>query len=80
MNIRLKVKEVALQRGFNQSSLSRTANVDFKTVKRLFQNPARDVSLSTIIKIAWALNVTIDDLLEVSGEPHSRPDTFHEEA
>jgi DNA-binding Xre family transcriptional regulator len=75
MEIRLKVKEVATQKGFNQSSLSRAANVDFKTVKRIFQDPTRDVSLSTVVKIAWALNASLDDLLEVSGEPHSRPDT-----
>jgi DNA-binding Xre family transcriptional regulator len=75
MEIRLKVKEVATQKGFNQSSLSRAANVDFKTVKRIFQDPTRDVSLSTVVKIAWALNASLDELLEVSGEPHSRPDT-----
>jgi DNA-binding Xre family transcriptional regulator len=73
MEIRLKVKEVATQRGFNQSSLSRAANVDFKTVKRIFRDPTRDVSVSTVVKIAWALNVSLSDLLEVSGEPHSRP-------
>ncbi len=73
MEIRLKVKEVATRKGFNQSSLSRAANVDFKTVKRIFQDPTRDVSVSTVVKIAWALNVPLADLLEVSGEPHSRP-------
>ena len=75
MEIRLKVKEVATQKGFNQSSLSRAANVDFKTVKRIFQDPTRDVSLSTVVKIAWALNVSFDELVEVTGEPHTRPDT-----
>jgi DNA-binding Xre family transcriptional regulator len=79
MEIRLKVKEVATQKGFNQSSLSRAANVDFKTVKRIFQDPMRDVSLSTVVKIAWALNVSFDELLEVHGEPHSRPDTSNPE-
>jgi len=74
MEIRLKIKEIALQKGFNQSSLSRAANVDFKTVKRIFQDPTRDVSLSTVIKIAWALDIPMNDLVEVTGEPHSRPD------
>lgn len=80
MEIRLKVKEVATQQGFNQSSLSRAANVDFKTVKRIFQDPTRDVSLSTAVKIAWALNVPLSELLEVSGEPHSRPNTSDAES
>ncbi len=73
MEIRLKVKEIAQRRGFNQSSLARAANVDFKTVKRIYQDPTRDVSLSTVVKIAWVLNVSVNDLLEVSGEPHPRP-------
>ena len=73
MEIRLNVKEIALLRGLNQSSLARAANVDFKTVKRIFQDPTRDVNISTAVKIAWALNVPLTYLLEVSGEPHSRP-------
>jgi DNA-binding Xre family transcriptional regulator len=73
MDIRLKVKEIATRKGFNQSTLARTANLDFKTVKRIFQNPNRDVNVSTVVKLAWALDVTLADLLEVSGEPHSRP-------
>jgi len=74
MEIRLKVKEIATDKGFNQSSLSRAANVDFKTVKRIFQDPSRDISLSTIVKIAWALNVSLNELIDVSGEPHIRPE------
>ncbi|GER88639.1 hypothetical protein KDW_28010 [Dictyobacter vulcani] len=80
MEIQLKVKEIATQKGFNQSSLSRAANVDFKTVKRIFQDPTRDVSLSTVVKIAWALNVPLNELMDVHGEPHSRPDASHPEA
>ncbi|WP_236600502.1 helix-turn-helix transcriptional regulator [Ktedonobacter sp. SOSP1-85] len=66
------MKEIAMQKGFNQSSLSRSANVDFKTVKRIFQDPTRDVSLSTAVKIAWALDVPLTDILEIHGEPHDR--------
>jgi DNA-binding Xre family transcriptional regulator len=72
MKVRLKVKEIALERGFNQSTLSRVANVDFKTIQRLFRDPYRDVTISTIVKIAWALNVSLNDLIEVSGLPASR--------
>jgi DNA-binding Xre family transcriptional regulator len=72
MKIRLKVKELALERGFNQSTLSRAANVDFKTVQRLFRDPYRDVSISTLIKIAWALDVPLSDLVEVTGLPAVR--------
>ena len=72
MRVRLKVKELAIERGFNQSTLSRAANVDFKTIQRLFRDPYRDVSISTVVKIAWALDVQLADLLEVSGLPATR--------
>ncbi len=72
MKVRVKVKEIALEKGFNQSTLSRAANVDFKTIQRLFRDPYRDISLSTIVKIAWALDMPLTDLIEVSGLPATR--------
>src|SRR4051794_11728335 len=45
-NLHMKVKEIAEQKGFNQSTLSRRADVDFKTVQRLFRDPNRDISVS----------------------------------
>lgn len=62
--VRLKVKELAEERGFNQSSLSRAAGVSFLTIKRIYQQPDRDVSLRTLEKIAKALGVRVADLLE----------------
>jgi DNA-binding Xre family transcriptional regulator len=64
MQLRLKVKEIAEARGYNQSSLARKADVDFKTVKRLFRDPYRDVVISTLYKISRVLNVSLDDLIE----------------
>jgi len=72
MKVRLKVKELALERNFNQSTLSRAANVDYKVIQRLFRDPYRDVTITTVAKIAWALNIPLSDLVEVSGEPHDR--------
>jgi len=62
--LRLKVKEIAEAQGYNQSSLARKADIDFKTVKRLFRNPYRDVVISTLYKISRVLHVTMDDLIE----------------
>jgi DNA-binding Xre family transcriptional regulator len=69
IRVRLKVKEVAEAKGFNQSSLSRYAMVDFKTVKRLFRDPYRDIAISTLVKIARALKVNISELIEVENIP-----------
>ena len=72
MKVRLKVKELASERGLSQGILSRKGNVDLKTIQRLYRDPYRDVSISTAVKIAWALEVPLTDLIEVSGEPHDR--------
>jgi len=72
MKIRLKIKEIAEAKGFNQSSLSRLANVDFKTVKRIFRDPYRDIAVSTLVKLARALKVDLSVLVVV--EPDEQVD------
>lgn len=62
--IRLRVKEIAEEKGFNQSSLSRTADVSFMTVKRIFRDPYKEVTTTTLEKIARALHVKVADLIE----------------
>jgi transcriptional regulator with XRE-family HTH domain len=64
MKLRLKVKEIAESKGFNQSTLARKADLDFTTVKRLYRFPYRDVVVSTLYKVALALDVKIDELIE----------------
>ncbi len=64
MKLRLKVREAAESHGFNQSTLARKADIDFTTVKRLFRDPYRDVAISTLYRIALALNVKVDELIE----------------
>ena len=54
MKLRLKVREIAESQGFNQSTLARKADVDFNTVKRVFRNPYRDVSISTLYRLSKA--------------------------
>ncbi|HEU0000617.1 MAG TPA: helix-turn-helix transcriptional regulator [Ktedonobacteraceae bacterium] len=62
--LRLRVKEVAEARGFNQSSLARESGIGFSTVKRLFRDPYREASMNVLGKIAKALDVSIHDLIE----------------
>ncbi|TMB81307.1 MAG: helix-turn-helix transcriptional regulator [Chloroflexi bacterium] len=64
MKLRLKVREIAESQGFNQSTLARKADVDFNTVKRVFRNPYRDVSISTLYRLSKALRVSLDELIE----------------
>jgi DNA-binding Xre family transcriptional regulator len=62
--IRLRVKEIAEQKGFNISSLSRKADVGFSTVKRIFRDPYKEVTTTTLEKLARALGVPTADLIE----------------
>ncbi len=62
--IRLRIKEIAEAKGFNQSSLSRAADVHFSTIKRIFRDPYKEVTTTTLYKVARALGVSICDLIE----------------
>lgn len=62
--IRLRVKEIAEQKGFNISSLARRADIGFSTVKRIFRDPFKEISTGTLAKLAKALGVSSCDLIE----------------
>lgn len=62
--LRLKVKELAEERGYNMSSLSRAADVSFSTVKRYFRKPYSYANTDTLEKIALTLGVEVGDLIE----------------
>ena len=62
--IRLRVKEVATQRGISMTRLSRLADTNYKTIKAIFDNPYREVTTTTLNKLAKALGVSVSDLFE----------------
>lgn len=62
--VRLRVKEVAEQKHMSMGKLSRTADVAYRTVKLIYSDPEKDVSLSTLVRLARALEVRVVDLIE----------------
>jgi len=64
MTVRLRVKELAEQRGFNISTLSRKSDVSQNTIRRLWHDPYRHVEISVLEKIARVLGIPTGDLLE----------------
>jgi len=64
---RLRIKAVAKARGFTISSLARRADVNYRTVQRLWNEPGCDVGLKTLEKVASALGVSVKALIE-NGE------------
>lgn len=62
--LRLRVKEIAQQQGLGQGKLARMADVDIKTLARIYKNPFAEVSSVTLEKLARALSVPIADLID----------------
>jgi len=65
--VRHRVREVAEARGLDIAKLSRRADISYRTAFRLFHEPELDVSLSTLEKVAKALDVRVKDLI-ANGE------------
>ena len=64
MALRLRVKEVARQKGFSMGKLQRDADVAYNTVKRMYKNPYHVVTTETLGKLAKALGVSPGELIE----------------
>ena len=62
--IRLKVREVAIEKGFSMSRLSREANMAYKTIQTIWRKPDHEVTTTTLDKLSKVLGVTPADLIE----------------
>ncbi len=62
--IRLRVKEVAQEKGFSLGKLSRASDVAYNTVKAIYRNPYKEVTTTTLNKLAGALGVPASELIE----------------
>ncbi|MBO0789672.1 MAG: helix-turn-helix transcriptional regulator [Ktedonobacteraceae bacterium] len=62
--LRLRVKEVAKEKGFGQGKLARAADMAPNTVRAIYRDPFREVTTTTINKLAKALGVPVTDLIE----------------
>lgn len=66
---KLRVKEIAQQKGLTMGKLSRAADVDMSTLSRVYNDPDYSPTLLTLEKLAKALHVKIADLIE--EEPYN---------
>jgi transcriptional regulator with XRE-family HTH domain len=63
--LRLRVREEAEKRGFNMAQLARRADIDQRTLRRIYRDPTQEISTHVLAKLASALGVTPAELLEV---------------
>ena len=64
MAVRFKVREIAEQKGFNISTLSRKSDVGLSTVRRLWHDPYRHVDFYVLERLSKALEVPVTALIE----------------
>ena len=63
--VRLKIREIAEAKKINMSKLSRMADLNYNTVRAICDDAMKDVTVSTLEKIAKALKVEIAELIQV---------------
>ena len=64
MKTRLRIKEVAAEKGMSMTKLSHRSEVAYNTIRRLFRDPYSEVTLTTLRRLADVLGVSTRDLIE----------------
>jgi DNA-binding Xre family transcriptional regulator len=62
--IRLKVKEVAEEKKMSMRKLAKTADIAYNTLRTIYKDPYRQVTTSTLDRLATALGVDASELIE----------------
>jgi len=62
--VRLRVKEVAKEKGMSMIGLVRRSEVALGTVRSIYHDPFRTVNIDTLKRLADALGVSIHNLIE----------------
>ena len=62
--LRLRIREVAESKDITRTRLSRLADMNYKTINLLWNDPFREVTSTTLNRIAEALQVPATELLE----------------
>jgi DNA-binding Xre family transcriptional regulator len=61
--IRVRLREIAQEKGISQSKLMRKADVDIRTIQRLYRDPHTNITLATLEKLAIALECDVCELI-----------------
>ena len=62
LRLRLRVKEIAEARGMSMGKLERLADLSHPTIRDIYRDPYKEVTSTTLAKLATALNVSVSDL------------------
>lgn len=59
----IRLKELRKERGWTQQDLAQKAFLSFNAVTKIEQGAAKHPTLKTLIKLAEAFSITLDDLV-----------------
>jgi DNA-binding Xre family transcriptional regulator len=62
--IRLKVKEIAKSKGVSMTRLHTRSEVAYNTIKKVWREEYPEITLTTLARLAEALDVPTRDLIE----------------
>lgn len=62
--IRLKVQEIAKQKGVSMRKLTKRSGLAYNTIRLIYRDPYRGIDLPTLDKLAQALGVDASELIE----------------
>jgi transcriptional regulator with XRE-family HTH domain len=62
--VRLRVKEIAQKKGISMGKLSRMSDISYRTIQRIYNDPAYFPTIPTLEKIARVLGVSTAELIE----------------
>jgi DNA-binding Xre family transcriptional regulator len=64
MRVRLRVKEVAADKGMSMTKLHIKSEVAYNTIRRIFRDPYAEITTTTLARLAEALGVSTHELIE----------------
>jgi transcriptional regulator with XRE-family HTH domain len=64
MKVRVRLKEVAEEKGLSMTKISHRSEVAYGTIRRLVRDPYAEVTLSTLRRLADVLGVSTCELIE----------------
>jgi transcriptional regulator with XRE-family HTH domain len=62
-----QIKKWRAKRGLTQDALSKKADIPFTTLSKIESDVIKNPSISTLVKIAKGLSVSLDELVNISS-------------
>lgn len=62
--LRLRIKEVARQKGFSMNKLSQRSEVSYHVIRDIYRDPFKSITTDTLNRLAKALSVPVTEIIE----------------